>query len=118
MRPLDGYPTSWGSSRASVFPVAGPASYTQYTAPTTGGQDVTVMGPSGIKTVDFAMGAVSTDGLHRAEVVQIEAANVNGVTVAKAKIILKWYVVATGLEVAALEDLSETVVNLLVVGPK
>lgn len=117
MRPLDGYPTSFGNVRASVFPIAGPNPYAPYTAPSTGGQDVTIMGPSGVKTVDFAIGAVSTDGLHRAEVVQIEAANVNGVTVAKAKIILKWYVVATGAEAGAV-DLSDTIVNLMVFGPK
>ncbi len=118
MRPLDGYPTSWGSSRASVFPVNGPASYTQYTAPTTGGQDVNVLGPSGVKTVDFAIGAVTTDGLHRAEVVQVEAAPVNGQTLAKGRIILKWYVVAGGAEVAGGVNLASKVVNLVVIGPK
>lgn len=118
MRPLDGYPTSWGSSRASVFPVAGAESYVQYVAPSTGGQDVTVMGPSGVKTVDFAQGGITTDGLYEAKVVRVESANVNGVTVAKAKIVLKWYVVATGAEVAALFDLSGSTVNLLVIGPK
>ncbi len=118
LRPKDGYPTSWGSSRASVFPINGPTSYAQYTAPTTGGQDVDVLGPSGVKTVDFALGAVSTDGVHRAEVVHVEAAAVNGQTLANARIVLKWYVVATGSEVANAVNLSSKVVNLLVIGPK
>lgn len=118
MRPLDGYPTSFGNVRASVFPINGPASYTQYTAPTTGGQLVTLMGPSGVKCADFAIGAVTTDGLHRAEVVQVEEGNVMGQTLAKAAIRLKWYVVATGSEVAGAVNLSTKVVNLLVFGPK
>lgn len=118
MRPLDGYPTSWGSSRASVFPVLGPASYTQYTAPSTGGQVVPLLGPSGVKVADFCIGAVSTDGLHRAEVVQIEEAAVNGQTLARAAVRLKWYVVATGSEAAGMADLDTTTVYLLVVGPK
>ncbi len=118
MRPLDGYPTSWGSSRASVFPINGPTSYAQYTAPTTGGQDVDVLGPSGVKTIDFAVGAVSTDGVHRAEVVHIEAGPVNGQTLGNARMVLKWYVVAGGAEVANAVDLSTKVVNLLVIGPK
>ena len=97
-RPKDGYPTSWGNVRASVFPVVGPASYVQYTAPSTGGQEVQLQPSAGIKVGDFVIGAVSTDGLHRAEVVQIEASTVNGQVLANTRIILKWYVVATGSE--------------------
>jgi len=115
---LDGYPDSWGAKRASVAEINGPASYTQYTAPTTGGQDVRVGPTFGIKTCDFAVGGVTTDGLHRAEVVQIEAASVNGVTLANAQLVLKWYVVATGSEVAGAVDLSAKVVRLFAVGPK
>lgn len=118
MRPRDGYPTSFGSSRASVFPINGPASYTQYTAPATGGQVVTLQGPSGVKVADFVIGAVTTDGLHRAEVVQIEAASVNGQTLANAAVRLKWYVVATGAEVAGAVNLSSKVVYLFVLGAK
>lgn len=118
LRPLDGYPTSWGSSRASVFPVNGPASYTQYTAPTTGGQQIVLNGPSGIKVFDFVIGAVTTDGLHRAEVVAYIAGSVNGVTLQRAAVILKWYVVATGAEVAGAVNLSAKVVYLLAIGPK
>jgi len=115
-RPLAGFPTSWGNKRASVFPVTGPALYTQYTAPTTGGQDVPLHPNAGIKFADFAIGAVSTDGLHRAEVVQIEPSSLGGVTVPASRLVLKWYVVATGSEVAGAVDLSDTTVNILVVG--
>lgn len=117
-RPKEGYPDSFGAKRASIFPVNGPASYTQYTAPSTGGQDVVVSGPSGMKMVDFVQGAVTTDGVHRAEVVQYEAATVNGVPVANAQIVLKWYVVATGAEVAGAVDLSTKTVYLLAFGQK
>ena len=116
-RPLDGYPDSWGAHRASVFPVVGPSTYAPYTAPTTGGQVVTLRGPSGVKLADFVQGAVSLSGLYRAEVVQYIGGNVSGVTVARAAVILKWYVVAGGAEAAAI-DLSAETVYLLVVGPK
>lgn len=117
-RPLDGYPTSWGSSRASVFPVTGPNPYVTYVAPSTGGQDVQVAGPSGVKTVDFAVGAVSESGLYRAEVVQIESSSLNGQTLGRTQIVLKWYDVATGAAVANGVDLSAETVYLLVIGPK
>jgi hypothetical protein len=117
-RPRDGYPAPWGSQLASVFPVNGPSSYTQYTAPTTGGQSVTLQGPSGVKIADFVVGAVTTDGLHRAEVVQYIAGTVSGRSLARAAVILKWYVVAGGAEVAGGVNLSAKVVNLLVIGPK
>ncbi len=116
-RPLDGYPDSWGAQRASVFPVTGPASYAGFTAPSTGGQVVQVSGPSGVKTVDFAVGAVSTDGLYRAEVVEILGSTLNGVPVARSAIRLKWYVLSTGAEAGAL-DLSGVTVYILVIGPK
>jgi len=117
MRPLDGYPTSIGSSVLTIARIAGPASYAQYTTPSTGGQDVQGL-PNGVKTIDFAIGAVSDDGLHRAEVVQIEASSVNGVSLGRSQLVLKWYVVATGSEVGGAVDLSETIISLLIIGPK
>lgn len=111
------YPTSWGNVRASIMRVVGPSSYAAYTAPTTGGQDVQVSGAGGIKTVDFAIGGVSDSGLYRAEVVQIEASTLNGVSLGRTLIILKWYVVATGSEAGAI-DLSAETVSVLVIGPK
>jgi len=115
-RPLAGYPTSWGNKRASVFPVTGPTSYTQYTAPTTGGQDVQLHPTAGIKFADFALGGISTDGLHRAEVVQIEPSSLGGLTVPGSRLVLKWYVVAGGAEVAGGVNLSTKTVNIFAVG--
>lgn len=117
-RPLDGYPTSWGNKRATVLRVVGPSSYTQYTAPSTGGQDVAVLGAGGVKVVDFAIGMVSDDGTHRVEVVQIEGSTVNGVTLARSRIVLKWWVVATDAEAAGSADLDGQTVSILVVGDK
>lgn len=115
--PLMGYPTSFGNKRVSCFEVTGPSSYTQYTAPTTGGQDVQLFGPSGVKVADVVLGGVSKSGLYRADVVQIEASTLNGVPVALSRAILKWYVVATGSEVAGAFDLDAETVVLTVIGP-
>jgi hypothetical protein len=116
-RPRDGYPSSWGAARVSIFPVVGPTSYTQYTAPTTGGQDVSAS-KAGLKTFDLVIGGVSRDGLHRAEVVNYDPGTVGGITLSNAVCVLKWYVVATGAEAAAMANLSAAVVDLLAIGPK
>lgn len=118
LRPKEGYPDSFGAKRASVFPVAGPASYAQYTAPTTGGQDVQVSGPSGLKMVDYCLGGITVSGLYRVEVVQIEASTLNGVPVAGSQIVLKWSVVATGAQVAGAVNLSAEIVYLFGFGQK
>jgi len=115
-RPRAGFPTSWGNKRVSSITIAGPASYTQYTAPTTGGQDVPLLPVLGIKTADVAYGSVISDGLHRAQVVQIEASAVGGVTIPRSRLVLKWYVVSTGAEVAGGTNLSTKTVDLLVIG--
>lgn len=117
-RPRAGYPAAWGNKRVTLVPVTGPSSYTQYTAPSTGGQTVQVGPVGGVKVVDFAIGAVTTDGLHRAEVVQIEASSVNGITVPRTRLRLKWYVVATGAEVAGAVNLSAKSVEIFVAGEK
>lgn len=115
-----GFPDSWGNKRVTVIEMVGPASYVQYTAPTTGGQDVQVDPAGGVKTIDWAAGSVTQDGLHRAEVVQIEASTLRGVSLGDTQLVLKWYVVATGAEVAAAVDLSAAAktIRLLVVGDK
>ena len=118
MPALNGYPTSWGSSRVSVMTLTGPASYTQFTAPSTGGQDVGAEAQGGVKFVDIAFGGSSDDGTHRVEVVHYEAGAIRGVTVANAVFVVKWYVIASGAEAAALADLSGQTVRILVVGPK
>lgn len=116
----NGFPDSWGSKRVSVFTTVGPASYTQYTAPTTGGEDIDVGPQSGVKNVDFAIGSVTQDGLHRAEVVRIEASVVNGVSLGDTRIVLKWYVVSSGAEVAGGVNLSAVgkTARVLIIGDK
>ena len=114
----DGFPDAWGSKQIGGFTIAGPASYTQYTAPSTGGQDVQALPEAGVKTVFFAWGMVSEDGTHRAEVVQIEASTVGGVSLGETRLVLKWYVVASGAEVAAAFDLSGQTARILLVGDK
>ena len=113
-----GYPTSWGSSRASVVTIVGPASYTQFTAPSVGGQDVLVEPEAGMKFVDFAIGGSSDDGTHRAEVVHYEAGTIRGTVVTDAVFVLKWYVIATDVEVGAAVDISGQTIRVLVIGPK
>ena len=117
-RPKAGYPDAWGQALVSIFPVTGPASYAQYTAPSTGGQDVQVSGPSGVKTADFVVGAVSRSGLYEAKVVQYEASTLNGVPVANSQVVLKWYVVSTAAQVGGAVDLSAEIVDLLLIGSK
>lgn len=116
----NGFPCSIGSKMMGAADIVGPSSYTQYTAPSTGGQDVPIFPVCGLKNVDVAYGGVTRDGLHRAEVVQIEASTVMGQTLSDTQVVLKWYVVATGAEVAGGVDLSDAdkTVRLLVIGDK
>ena len=112
------YPTSIGDKRLSVMTVVGPASYTQFTAPSTGGQDVQADPQGGVKIVDAALGGPSADSTHRAEVVRVEAGLVRGVSVGDTVYVLKWYVIATGAEVAGAVDLSGQTVRVTVIGEK
>lgn len=109
------YPTSLGNRRATIGRVTGPASYTQYVAPTTGGVDYQPFA-DGVKDVDAAIGMVSDSGLYRAEVVQIESSTLQGRALGRTNIVLKIYVVATGAEAAALLDLSTETFSVLVLG--
>jgi len=66
MRPLDGFPTSFGSERAAIFPHAGPASYTQVvatagTVPATGG-DSCAGSECGLKYFDQVAAGLTDDG--------------------------------------------------------
>lgn len=115
---VNGYPQSVGAKFHGMADISGPASYSQYTAPSTGGQDVDVFPNFGVKFVDQAYGAVSEDGTHRAEVVQIESSTVLGQTLGRTRLVLKWYVVASGAEVAGAFDLSEQTVRIKVEGDK
>lgn len=127
MRPLDGYPTSFGSSRASVFPHQGPASYTQVTAGSapalaTGG-DLVEAGPeAGMKLFDFLVGGLSDSGTYRVEAVPVTASGDPALPTRLAQPAstyrLRWIVVASGAQAAGAVDLSAEVVRLFAIGPK
>ena len=115
----EGFPDSWGSKRATVITVTGPASYTVYSGGSTGGQDVQALPSGGVKGIQFAVGGHAASGNFRAEVVQIEASGTPAV--ARTQFILKWIVVATviaDVEVAAAVDLSGETVDVLVIADK
>lgn len=122
MRPLDLYPDSFGGHRASVFPHAGPASYTQMAAdspvgvPVTGGDDVEAV-EAGMKYFDYLVGGISDDGLY--EVVAVPKARSDYQSgAAQTEYVLVWYTISTRTQVAAETDLSGSIVRLFAVGPK
>ena len=120
-RPLDGYPDSWGATKASVLPHTGPASYTQLVpgtppAAATGGDRIQAVS-AGLKWIDFVVGGLSDSGVYRVETVPAgRSGGPQGQQ--KTYYTLRWVVVATGAEAAALLNLSAEVVRLLVIGPK
>lgn len=64
MRSFNGYPDSFGSKKASLFPHTGPASYTQVTAgatPVTGGDTVQAL-EGGLKNLDYLVGGCDDTG--------------------------------------------------------
>lgn len=125
MRPLDGYPTSFGSSRASVFPHQGPVLYdpvVEGVAPAlaTGGDLVEAV-TAGMKYFDFVVGGLSDSGAYRVETAPVaesgDPANPSKLGQPSTTYRLRWVVVATGAEAAAI-DLSAEVVRLFALGPK
>jgi hypothetical protein len=128
MRPLEGYPTSWGSTRASVAPILGPTSYTQLTVDSppnpvaTGGQEIEAVS-FGLKLLDFVIGGLSDSGAYFVRAVPKAASGVPGsdalaTGAAQTTYRLVWYIEATGAEVAAGTNLSLEVVRCLGIGPK
>lgn len=126
MRPLAGYPQSTGGKRSSVFPVAGPSSYTQVTAGTapalsTGGQSVDVVS-AGLKHVDHVTGGLSDSGKYRAEPVYDSVSGVSGnntpqASTPKTTFRLMWFLVSTGAQVSGSTNLSAEIVRLKIEGP-
>lgn len=120
-RPLDGYPTSFGSSEACVTGITGPASYTQVvtgTAPAvaTGGQTIRAR-DFGLKFFDYVSAGLEDDGINRVECIPGAQSGV-GPKGACTTYTLRWVVVATGAEVAALVNLSTKIVRVFAIGPK
>ncbi len=120
MRPLDGYPTSWGSSRASVMGVVGPAAYTPVVPGTppavaTGGQ-VIYAKDFGLKYFDFVAGGLSDSGTYEVKAIPGDQSG-TGPKGACLTYTLLWATAATGAELGS-GDLDAEIVRLLVVGPK
>ena len=127
MRPLDSSPDAWGAHLGSVFPHAGPSSYTQITegvapALATGG-DTTQAIEAGLKFFDYVIGGLTDSGKYRVECIPTAVSGVIGSNrpnagQAKTTYRLRWVVVSTGSEAAGAVDLSAEIVRLLGVGPK
>ncbi|MGH9421749.1 MAG: hypothetical protein ACRD3J_17355 [Thermoanaerobaculia bacterium] len=123
---MDGYPDSFGSHRASVFPHQGPASYVQVTEGTapalaTDGDEVQAI-EAGMKYFEYVSAGLTDSATYRVECIP---ETISGVVAAPASIPqpslayrLRWVVVATGAEVAAEVDLSDEIIRLFAVGPK
>jgi len=126
MRPLAGYPTAWGSNKASVFPHAGPVVYAAMTVtPIAGGDVVNVRPEAGMKFADFVtaqQGGYSDSGTFFVKVA-ITAGHASGGPGSPGgaptpTVRLQWFVTGTGVEVAPGVDLHLEIVRLLAVGPK
>ena len=125
MRPLAGYPTSVGSKILSVFPHAGPTSYTQVSAGSapalsTGGNLVEAR-EAGLAFFDTVIGGLTDSGTYRVEVVPDDRSGTVGQEPPKASpgtptARLRWIVVATGAQVAGAVDLDAEIVRLTAIG--
>jgi hypothetical protein len=121
---LEGFPTSWGSSRVSVFVHTGPASYvaagSDDTYPNLG--DRVTVEEAGLKAFDavIPVGVSSISGAYRVEVLYPggNTPTTGGAAVPDRFVILRWIVVATNAEVEVETDLSGQSVRLLAIGPK
>ena len=117
MAPLAGFPDSFGSHRASVFPHTGPASYTQMTTgPLAGGNTVEAV-EAGLTFFDAVIPiGLSDSGVYRVEAVAPVGNPSTGDGAASQTWKLRWVVVATGAEVAGAFNLSAQVVRLFALG--
>jgi hypothetical protein len=134
-RPIDGYPTSWGSNRVAVFGHAGPASYTQVTAlagtvPISAGGDTVQAVEAGMKYLDFLVALdESDDGAFTVEAIPNSVTSLTGAPGTPNKSFhLRWISRVTALvggqnqtagsEAVAATNLSGETIRLLAVGPK
>lgn len=115
-RPLDGYPAAHGPQLVSVFPHKGPASYTQIVVVTDTG-DKAQGSEAGLKYFDYMVGGLTDSGTFRVECIPINPST-QQVGAPARTYLLRWVVVATGVEVAALFNLGAEFVRLLGIGPK
>lgn len=130
MKPLDGYPASFGAHMGSVFPHAGPASYTQITrgtppAPATGGDTVEAIEAS-FKAFESVNSAISDSGNYRVDAIPTSQSASTGQQTPT--FTLKWTALVSATlggqaqtintEAAATTDLSAEVVRLTALGYK
>lgn len=130
IRPLDGYPDSWGSKRSSAWGHVGPASYVQVvvtpgTIPVVGGDTVQAV-EGGLKYFDKLYGGTTPDGAFTVSAIPITAPTTVGAPSATMR--LKWVANFTaafggqnqtaGSEVVAGTNLSSETVLLDAIGPK
>lgn len=121
---FDRSPDSWGSHRASVFAVTGPAPYTRITAaspvsvPSAGGQVIQAV-QAGLSLFDIVYGSMSDSGLYFVRCVPVSASSGRaGVGGQQSTYRLVWYVASTNVEVPTGFTLSNEWVRLLAVGTK
>lgn len=134
MRPFDGYPTSWGNTRVSLFPHAGPASYTQVTfnaagAVITPGDTVQAV-EAGLKYFDKVDGAITDDGHFQLQVYRSSLLSQSNASLGPPMTFMyvRWIALVTatyagqaqtaGTEAVAGSNLSTFVAALEAIGPK
>lgn len=110
-KPVSGYPQPFGDKIAQTFDHTGPASYTQFSTPTTGG-DVLNASDIGVGGIDTMRGGIDTTGQIACYVVNYLGGYANAVP----KVILIYYALVTaslggqsqtiGTQVAASTNLS------------
>ncbi len=131
LRPLDGYPGSWGYQKVAVFPHPGPASYVPITAtagtiPATGGDTVQAI-EAGLKFFDKVDGGYTDDGCFSVVAIPVSSSAAQpGAPTTTMR--LKWIAQVTatiggqaqtaGSEAVAGTNLSAETVRLLGIGPK
>lgn len=126
-RPNDGYPTSWGASRACVFPHSGPTSYTLVTyGPVANGDEVSAV-EAGLKYFDYVDVMVTDSGNFMVLAIP-ESSSVGPTGTQMAKCRLRWIAQRSatiggqaqtaGSEAAATSNLSGETVRILGIGPK
>lgn len=131
MRPLDGYPTSFGNQKACIVGVVGPDSYTQLTVAdpvaSAGGQVLTA--PTfGFKFFDIVLSGTTDSGRFRVDAIPTVPTRGAPQSSQAATYRLRWTSLVTAsvggqaqtiaLQAAALTDLSGETVRLMAFGPK
>ncbi len=121
---LADYPTSWGSSRVSIFVHHGPAAYAPITGNgVPGNGDVVMAAEAGLKAFDAVIPlGVSYNPGGSAHTVRVAYPNGNtpgpGTAAVPARTVLLRWMTALEAEVAENTDLSTQSVRLLAIGPK